>query len=66
MTDTDLTAEALDALKRLAKGPGQLPTSPDTAVLWEIRYVMGSPSNAHITQRGKAFVLARTEGEAQA
>jgi hypothetical protein len=61
MTDIDLPAEALDVLKRLAKGPGSLPASPDTAMLWEIRYVMGSPANAHITSRGKSFILKLME-----
>jgi hypothetical protein len=56
MTEIQLSDEAIQALKLLAKGPGSLPDHPETGILWTRRYVMGSPARTHITQAGKAFI----------
>jgi hypothetical protein len=56
MTEIQLSEEAIEALKLMAKEPGSLPNHPETEILWTRRYVMGSPARTHITQAGKAFI----------
>jgi hypothetical protein len=63
MTEVRLSDEAVSHLKRLANGPGPLSNVPELADLWALKFVMGSNSTAHITQRGKAFILRRLENE---
>jgi hypothetical protein len=63
MTKIQLSEEAIEALKLLAKAPGALPYGPELQVLWDIRFVMGNHERTHITQRGKAFITALMANE---